>query len=1731
MDVFDLRDRLIDDYRRYVASFMALRDRRIRERVQTSLDEGTLWPEPRIGLNPAFEPGGWIDDLVAEGLLHPGCSDVFRAGKTVGGDPRGVPMRLHRHQVDAIREARAERNYVLTTGTGSGKSLAYLVPIVDHVLRVGSGGGVKAIVVYPMNALANSQTKELEKFLVAGAPGGRPPVTFQRYTGQEGDEARRAIIEAPPDIVLTNYVMLELILTRVRDRALVQRAKGLRYLVLDELHTYRGRQGADVALLVRRLREAAGSSELRYVGTSATLSTAGTLADQQEAVGSMASTIFGAPVAPTSVVGETLRRATPELDFRDRSTLARLHDRLQRGPAAASADYRAYVDDPLSSWIERAFGIQDVDGRLVRVPPRPVAGTGSGAAELAELTGIDVDDAAKIIRSHLMAGYRARHPETGFPAFAFRLHQFISKGDTVFASLEPEENRHLTLNGQRFVPGHRDTVLLPLSFCRHCGQEYYTARRILDGNGVSRLVPRQLGDHEAEAGSAPGFLYLSTTHPWPEEPEEIVGRLPEDWLEETANGTQVKRSHTKLLPRALPVDTRGWLEEGGIVAWWVPAPFRLCLFCGVSYGGHVKSDFTKLATLGSEGRSTATTVLSLSAVRSLRADGELRPEARKLLSFTDNRQDASLQAGHFNDFVQVSLLRAALYQAAAKAGPDGLEHDQVTDAVFAALGLPFEHFAVDAELEFHARTDTEKALRDVLGYHLYVDLRRGWRVTSPNLEQCGLLEIAYESLPEVCAAEHIWADRHPVLTSAAPEERLAVATTLLDYLRRELAIKVDFLERGFQERLTQRSSQRLVGPWALEGDKDSLEFFRVVLPRSRRPGDYRGWSYLSPRSGFARYLRRPSTFAGRAEPLKGDEQLTTVITDLLGGLRRAGLVEEVLTTKDGTAGYQVPASAMRWRAGDGTRPYHDPVRTPSAPNAAGGPNSFFVDLYRNLARDLVGVEAREHTAQVPAPEREERELRFRDATLPVLYCSPTMELGVDIAELNVVNLRNVPPTPANYAQRSGRAGRSGQPALVFTYCSAGSPHDQWFFRRPQLMVSGQVSTPRIDLANQDLVRAHVQAVWLAASGLSLGRSLKELLEITDGVTELPLLEAVRRDLHDPGARQRARHVATAVLADLGPELEAASWWSSRWLDDTIAAIPRTFEAATQRWRTLYRSASQQFAAQNKVILNPAASAGDKKVAKRLRKEAEIQIELLTADVDSASRSDFYSYRYFASEGFLPGYSFPRLPLSAFIPGRAGRQVDGEFVSRPRFLAIAEFGPQSLVYHEGSRYQITRVMLPVADVLDATGEPVLTSEVKRCNVCGYIHPLDDASAPDLCERCGAELGATLRGMFRMHNVATRRRDRINSDEEERQRQGFELETGVRFAERDGRPSMRVAEVSAGDEVLATLTYADTATLWRANIGRRRRANPQQRGFMLDVDRGYWAKDSDEESDPSENGEVIGPRVRRVVPYVEDTRNALLFEPAEPLEAEVLASLQAALKHAVQLVFQLEDDELAAEPLPSRDERRLLLLFESAEGGAGVLRRLVDEPEALATVARKALELCHIDVVTGHDLGGPPWGERCEAACYDCLLSYRNQLDHQLLDRALVRPVLERLTAATVSAGSGPATRTEHVEQLKTAAESELERRWLDQLRTGRFRLPDRAQVLVAEAGTRPDFVYADASVAVYIDGPHHLHPERAARDAAQTDAMRDLGWRVIRFGHLDDWTATIERHRSVFGDGA
>jgi len=1728
MDVFALRDSLISDYENYVKSFIAIRDDRIRTHVEAELAGGAFWPEPRIGLNPAFAPGRTVDELVADGVLHSECERIFRVKESGGGSR---PLRLHKHQEEAIFAAQTGKPYVLTTGTGSGKSLAYIVPIVDHVLRNGSGNGIKAIVVYPMNALANSQEGELRKFLELGYAAGKAPVTFKRYTGQEDREARDQILANPPDIILTNYVMLELLLTRVYEKKLVSAAKGLRFLVLDELHTYRGRQGADVAFLVRRTREATETPDLQCVGTSATLATGGTFEQQRQEIAKVATAFFGSKVEPAQVIGETLRRVTFDADRDGLPFRKALEARLSTAPNSNPTTFGELIGDPLSIWVENSLGVTEEagTGRLVRATPRTLSGPNSAAAMLAEQVGLPEPTCAEAIKAQLLLGYDLRDSETGFPTFAFRLHQFIRRGETAYVSLEPEADRYITLEGQRFAPGSRDKLLYPLVFCRECGQEYYSVR--LTGEAGNHIFDSPMGEQlDPETGST-GYLYVNQSDPWPDAEAPQVERVPDDWVEEITSGLRIRPDRRRHLPARFEVNALGAQASNGptMVVHYIHSPFRFCPACGVAHNAR-QGDFGKLSTLGSGGRSSATTILSLSGIRYLRDDLDLPLHARKILTFTDNRQDASLQAGHFNDFVLVGLMRSALYKAAAAAGAEGISHEFLTQRVFDALAPDIDLYAQTPDAKYAALTDIQRALRNVLGYRLYLDLRRGWRVTSPNLEQCGLIEIAYESLDELCTDQDPWAQAHPALQTASPEARKAVCKTLLDFMRRELAIKVNYLDTQFQEALQQVSNQRLKEPWGLD-DNERLEHASILLPRSRQPHDYGGFTYLSPRSGFGQYLRRHNTFPHYSDRLKLVDS-NQLISDLLAALKTAGLVEIVREAKshDEVPGYQVPASGMRWLAGDGSRAFHDPIRMPRQPKQGIRPNTFFIDFYKNVAQYGHGLEAREHTAQVPSKVREQREEAFRSAKLPILYCSPTMELGVDISELNVVGMRNVPPTPANYAQRSGRAGRGGQPALVFTYCTAGSPHDQYFFARPEQMVAGQVSPPRLDLANEDLVRAHVHAIWIGEANLNLGSSLKDLLDVSGDQPSLKVLDSHLADIRNPQARTRAIQRAGRVLDSVKSALQDAPWWTEDWLDDTIARVERSFESGCERWRGLYRAALAQSQAQQRIIIDASRPAQDKERAKRLRREAESQLELLLADRDGASQSDFNSYRYFASEGFLPGYSFPRLPLSAFIPGRRAKAGEDEFLSRPRFLAISEFGPRNLLYHEGSRYEINKVMLPVVEADPSAPRSALTQSAKRCPHCGYLHPMSDDVGPDRCERCNELLGGPLRTLFRLQNVSTRRRDRINSDEENRQRQGYEIRTAILFPKTKGEVAVETAEVKSGEEVLARLTYAHTATLWRINMGWRRR-KPEDIGFVLDVENGYWKSRqafTDGQLEPVDDQEPIGPNVQRVIPFVEDRRNSLIFDPGADIDGPTLASLQWALTHAMQAVFQLEDGELASEPLPDEKDRKVMLFYEAAEGGAGAIRRLISEPTWLGKVAREALEICHFDPQTGADRGRSLRSkEDCEAACYDCLLSYRNQLDHRLLDRKLLPELLLKLSTAAVEAAPGRKSRAEHLKDLIAAADSELERSWLKLVDERELRLPDRTGIIVGT--TKPDFIY-DSGVAIYVDGPVHDYPDRANRDQQKKTELENMGYTVLRFRHDEEWPSLLASHPWIFGGG-
>ncbi len=386
MDVFQFREHLVGEYEKFTRSFTRIRSDDIRAFVDREYDSQRYWPEPLIQVNPNYRSGGTVDELVAAGQLSPECAEIFRLGKSATST--GVTLPLHKHQAEAISLALAGESYVLTTGTGSGKSLSYFIPIVDACIkakRLDPTPRTRAIVIYPMNALANSQLEEIKKFL-SPEPHDRP-VSFGRYTGQESDEERHAMAATPPDILLTNFMMLELLMTRQNeiDKVVMRNARGLRFLVLDELHTYRGRQGADVGLLVRRVREALGN-DLVCIGTSATMASEGSQMERNKVVADVARRLFGTPIVDRNIITETLRRITPESQ-----TLAKVCNAL--GPAIRAGvpmdlDFGAMAAHPVSVWVELRLGLAYEEDKPRRARPCMLA---DAARLLQEDSGEPVD--------------------------------------------------------------------------------------------------------------------------------------------------------------------------------------------------------------------------------------------------------------------------------------------------------------------------------------------------------------------------------------------------------------------------------------------------------------------------------------------------------------------------------------------------------------------------------------------------------------------------------------------------------------------------------------------------------------------------------------------------------------------------------------------------------------------------------------------------------------------------------------------------------------------------------------------------------------------------------------------------------------------------------------------------------------------------------------------------------------------------------------------------------------------------------------------------------------------------------------------------------------------------------------------------------------------------------------------------------------------------------------------
>jgi hypothetical protein len=492
--------------------------------------------------------------------------------------------------------------------------------------------GIKAVIVYPMNALAHSQYDDFARRLHGSG------LTIARYTGDTStspaealDEYRRVTSrESPydseilsreeiqdrlPDILMTNYVMLELLLTRFEDRTLFATPDVLRFLVLDEVHTYTGKRGADVAALIRRLKQHTRTlGKLRCIATSATVESAGG-ESAAEAIATFAQELFGEPFAAQDVVTES---------------------------------YAPFPDDlpPLTRAIATALE--------------------AGPRTLPQLAA-ELDVPAAEIQDVLL-----QRPDSGDQYPVPKLHAFFSQGRAIAACLDPS-GPHLNDRGERVCPicateGRENIPTFPLVFCRACGQEFYSVA--VDDAGC--LHPAGLD--AVDVPGQPGYVYPCQ---WGAE----ATPLPDTWLTDKGN---VRSSHKGAVPRDhrycpdchrllptqhVPQTTHhvsrftsdasrphpACTHARAFPVTFVPAPFLLCPTCGIVHDRRSR-EYNKLFIFGSVGRSTATGVLVSAQVQALPR------RANKVIAFSDNRQDTALQAAHMSLHRRFAF-RRALYTA------------------------------------------------------------------------------------------------------------------------------------------------------------------------------------------------------------------------------------------------------------------------------------------------------------------------------------------------------------------------------------------------------------------------------------------------------------------------------------------------------------------------------------------------------------------------------------------------------------------------------------------------------------------------------------------------------------------------------------------------------------------------------------------------------------------------------------------------------------------------------------------------------------------------------------------------------------------------------------------------------------------------------------------------------------------------------------------------------------
>jgi len=1549
MTPIKLAQEIEERYRRYLKTTFYFRDPALRTSFEDALRSGCLSKGPYLEATPIFKRGSTPRELFSSLLKSQPEQSLLKA---VQGD-----RPLYIHQEQSIRGVFTDHNVVVATGTGSGKTESFLYPILLHLYQEFKAGalcpGVRALVLYPMNALANDQRERLGEICKRLADENSSfRFTFGQYIGEtpENDSRRHArdhianrtagelvlrseMRTTPPHILLTNYSMLEYMLLRPADSELFDngRAQWWSFLVLDEAHQYRGAKGIEMAMLLRRLkqrlREGGRVKPFRCLATSATLVGG---KGGKSAVAKFASDLFGETFNDQDVILGDIE-AIPDpgaasLRREDYQTLSRALD----GDAQATSELPS-VAGKLGASVPQADDCAKAVGSLLQrdkratqlrrvVTERPGEVPGIADGIFPDLPPTERIDALSELVALLV---RATEPVSGAPLLSTRYHLFLRSLEGAFISFLPQRRISLNRGGEG-----EDGASFEVGLCRECGQHYL----------VGRIADNKLVEAMRD----------------PSRPKEEFGAT-----------------------FFLPVDEQG--TEGEDANGEGTETYRLCVRCGeIRHAAeelqcdHQASIFVQEQEEAKEREDQIVrcAVCDYQAPDPVRevvhgTDGphaviattlyqNLPEDRKKVLAFADGRQEAAFFAWYLEDSYKGILDRNLLLKVAEELGAHSREGLSLADLATGLRGIYRRRNVFG-----RARSDLE------LQREAWLAVYREFLTDEPriSLEGVGLARWSLE-WPDWFQVPQLLLQPPWSLTEQQARDAIFL---LLDSVRADWAVEL-------------RSAQNVSLTWPDLGIQrnqmrvSSVEGGRLRFGEKRWCGKTgRRVSLLANlliKSGFtAEQAVEQSVGALRAiwetlrqcdehAPSANDRLLITVEDarrlnpdwwrfrfvadgDVINQCDTCGRLQKVSIR--GACARQ----SSKQRCPGALRELH---RQELEPNH-----------YRLLYQaDLPGsLRVEEHTAQLDNEKARQFQQEFREGKIHVLSCSTTFELGVDLGNLDTVFLRNVPPEAFNYAQRVGRSGRrSGCPGFAITYCKRG-PHDLYHFAEPQRMLTGKVQAPVIALCNERIVTRHIAAVALSSyfrafvDRFAKAETLFIDLGAPRGVADFKAFLVSTR----PAREETIRGVLPKEMAtQLG--LSDGSW----------------IERITGE-NSRFAKAEAEVSSDCKNVMNLEETARNAKPRPDYR-----TAEWAQRRADTIAKEAVLSL--LSRKAVIPKYGFP-VDVVELDTQRTQQSQEAFEVSLQRDLSIAisEFAPTSKLVankKEWTSYGLKKV----------AEREWPRRFYARCATHNVFRQWEGEPEPTLS--CGCRVRAHKYVIPQFGFVTDR-----DKPKEPRARPAKVFSTRPYFARSLAKEPGLIPMPAASP--LATVIKASPGLMIVLCEGRR------GDGFYIcgSCGAGFRKRQNNHKTPQGQDCHGTLENVSLGHEFVTDVVQ-LQFHRAPQTGTDFVSfafSLAYAVVEGAAEVLEVPSNDLNTTVAHS-DQHPVppIVLYDNVPGGAGLVARLENE-EVLKECLKTALKRVE---------GG--CGCAPNASCYGCLRSYRNQFAHQILQRGPVQQYLESILSA-------------------------------------------------------------------------------------------------------------------------